>query len=363
MTTSERSRSWVRYSSASGSSQTACAASAVQPPRKTESRRKKLLQAGAEQIIAPGQRGPQRPVPPALVPAPAGQQLEPLFEPLVHLRRRQRREPAPPPAPAPAECLPVSGRARRRRRHCCAVIWKSGRAACARSTNSWTLAASGDLVGRPVLVRQGQRRHREFALAGQRQPPPGSHQAGQRRHPRQQGKQQGRSALHQMLEIIQHQQGRRQRRQIAPQSGLKAAPLPCVAGTKTARWRRGWSEPRRDRPAAQSRTGRGKTPPRLPGGFQRQPGLAAPARPGQRTSQRVCGSASRRTISAVSASRPKNRVHCSGKPTQCQGNRAAAAQKAGWSRSRRLPAASSRCSQASSSRAFSRSRSSTIQSS
>ena len=81
-----------RTSSAPSPPQTASAASSVQPPAKTASRRKSVCSSGVEQVVAPGDRVAQRPLPRRQVARAPGQQ-------------RQRCVPAVPAAPAAARAL------------------------------------------------------------------------------------------------------------------------------------------------------------------------------------------------------------------------------------------------------------------
>ena len=87
-------------SSMRGSSQTAAAASTVQEPGNTNSRRKADRSCCGEQVVAPGYRRPQVPVSLRSVPGARGEHRHPTLEPEGELARREHAELGPPPAPA-----------------------------------------------------------------------------------------------------------------------------------------------------------------------------------------------------------------------------------------------------------------------
>ena len=71
-------------------SHTASAASSVQPPAKTANRRNSVRSAGAQQIVAPVDRRPQRPLALEYGPAAARQQVEAIVKPRGDLLDRHR---------------------------------------------------------------------------------------------------------------------------------------------------------------------------------------------------------------------------------------------------------------------------------
>ena len=96
--------------------QIASAASSVQPPANTASRAKSSCSAGVEQVVAPGDRRAQRPLPFGRRARAAGEQGQPLLEPLEQHRRREQPSRARRRARSRAAGSRGVGRSRRPRR-------------------------------------------------------------------------------------------------------------------------------------------------------------------------------------------------------------------------------------------------------
>ena len=225
-------------------------------------------------------------MPRPLVPAPTGQQDEPLRQALVHLCGRQGHRP---------RCHQLDGEGNAfqgpaQRGHGGGVAGRElevrpgGLGAVHEELRA---GRAGDKGDRRVRVRLGQGRHEELALAGQGESAARGDQAGQAGQAGQQGKDQGGTALDEVFEVVQHEQGgraggqsghdllqrggrRRARQGQCPQHGV--AEQGCLGQI-----------------GQRDEADRAKKTIRRAGRMGGQPRLARPARPGERHQPRLGG--------------------------------------------------------------------------
>ena len=288
---------------------TASAASSVQPPAKTASRRNSACSCGVQQVVAPGNRA-------RIVRCRAGRSCDP---PVSTGRRRSRRSSSAaggsscsrrPPAPCASGSPSSRAADPRHRRRVLRRHHEAGVDACARCTKSCHRRAPVPAARRVPScagVGQGQRRQRVLLLPAQ---PQGG--AARRQHPSPgqavQQRDQGRPRRQHLLEVVQQQQQMlrpaescRQalaQRAVAPLS--RDAERPGDRGEHQIRVAQRRQVHEGD--AVGERVRRGRRPP--PG-----PGASCPRRRGRSASAGGPDpNAARAQTAATSASRPTNGV-------------------------------------------------------